>query len=351
MLAPAADSAMIAGMRCRCFLLAAVIVAGFSLAAGAQPPPPRSQPLETVIVIANARGPAIWHATKNGADVAILGIVQPLPDDFAWNTKPLQSILDGARLVLLPPDVRMGAFSGAWFYLTEGNLLRPPDDKTLWDIVDPNVATELEKMATFLREPKDRYSGDSPIRAAMRLGSDFRHVFYLTTHEPEDSIAALARTQRVPVHRVATYDLVPSGEELLKLPPATTGACIAAAIRDIDFESRHATAAANAWAIGDVAGMMANWSPSNYYECLVELSSHATAIDARSIDDTVAAINDALANGGRSVAVVDVGLLLRKDGVVDRLKMAGVSIASPSAPVARSDTSPSASTNGHAQSP
>ncbi|HEY3777763.1 MAG TPA: TraB/GumN family protein [Rhizomicrobium sp.] len=291
--------------------------------------PSASSPIETVIVTANERGPAIWHARKDGADVAILGIVQPLPDNFAWNAKPLEAILNGARRVLLPPKIGMGLFSGTWFYLTESDLLHPPDGRTLWDILRPRAADELASACEFLHEPRDRYSDNSPIFAAMRLGSDFRHVAYLTTHEPEDRVAALARAQRVAVRRVATYDLIPSGEELLKLPASVTGKCIEAAVQDINFQSRHVQAAANAWATGDVSGMMANWSPSNYYECLVQLSAHATALDARSIDDTVASVNDAIADGGRTVAVVDIGILLRKDGVLDRLKAEGISIAGP----------------------
>lgn len=316
-------------------VLAAAFVASLTLAASAQESsgvsqqPSVSSPLETVIVTANAKGPAIWHATRNGSDVAILGIVQPLPDDFAWNTRPLEAILHEARLVLLPPQVRMGVLSGAWFYLTERDLLHPPDDKTLWSVLDPALAANLAWACEFLREPKDRYNTNSPIFAAMRLGSDFRHVDYLTTHEPEDAIAALARARRVPVRHVATYDLIPSGEELLKLPPAVTGKCIGAAIRDIVFQSRHVKAAANAWAIGDVSGMMANWSPSSYYECLVQLSPHATAIDARSTDDTVAAINTALGESGQSVAIVDIGTLMRKGGVFDRLKAEGISVSGP----------------------
>jgi hypothetical protein len=285
--------------------------------------------VETVTVIANARGPAIWHATKDGADVAIIGIVEPLPDNFAWNSKPLDALLGGARLVLLPPQVRMGILSGAWFYLTKSDLMHPPRGRTLWDILDLRVAAELATTCEFLHEPRDRYSDNSPFVAAMRLGSDFRHVDYLTTHEPEDSIAALARARRVQVRRIATYDLIPSGEELLKLPPVVTGKCIEAAVQDIDFQSRHVAAAANAWAIGDTAGMMANWSPSHYTECLVQLSPHATAIDARSIDDTVASVDKAIADGGRTVAVVEVGILLRKGGVLDRLKAEGISIAGP----------------------
>jgi hypothetical protein len=315
-------------MRRRYPFLAIPFFAVLSVAGTAQQPSAPSQ-VETVIVTADARGPAIWHATKDGVDVAILGIVQPLPDNFAWNMKSLEAILGGAQLVLLPPQVRMGVFSGAWFYLTKSDLLHPPDNKTLWDVLDPGAAAALARACEFLHEPKDRYSDNSPILAAMRLGSDFRHVDDLTTHEPEDAIAALARARRVAVRRIATYDLVPSGEDLLKLPPTVTGECIDAAVRDIDFQSRPVPAAANAWAVGDVTGMMANWSPSNYYECLVQLSPHATAIDARSIDDTVGAVNKALAEGGRTLVVVDIGILLRKGGVLDRLKATGISVAGP----------------------
>jgi hypothetical protein len=219
--------------------------------------------------------------------------------------------------------------SGAWFYLTKNDLLHPPRGRTLWDILDARAASELARASEYLREPRDRYSDNSPIVAAMRLGSDFRHVAYLTTHEPEDSIAALARARHVNVRRVARYDLIPSGEELLKLPPAVTGRCIEAAVEDIDFQSRHVQAAANSWAIGDAAGMMANWSPSHYTECLVQLSANATTLDARAIDDTARAIDAALADGGRTIVVVDIGLLLRKGGVLDRLKSEGISVAGP----------------------
>jgi hypothetical protein len=311
-------------------VLAGAFVAGLTLTAAAREPAPPSR-IETVTVIASARGPAIWHATNGDGDVAIMAIVQPLPDNFVWNTKPLEALLRGAHLVLLPPSIRMGIFSGAWFYLTQSDLLHPPDNKTLWDVLDPRVAADLAKTCEFLHEPPERYSDNSPILATMRLGSDFRHVDYLTTHEPEDQVHALARARRVPVRRVATYDLIPSGEELLKLPAAVTGKCIDAVIRDIDFQSRHVAAAAQAWAIGDVAGMMANWSRSNSYDCLAQLSLHAAAIDARSIDDTVAAVNDAIAGGGRSIALIDIGILMRRGGVLDRLKADGISITGPTA--------------------
>ena len=312
---------------CRVVRLA-VFLTSLAVPAVAQEPVPPSS-IDTVTVIARTRGPAIWHVSRDGGDVAILGIVQPLPDNFVWNTKPLEALLGSARLVLLPPKVQMDVLSGAWFYLTESDLMRAPGNKTLWDVLDPGVAADLAKICEFLHEPKDRYSGNSPVLAAMRLGSDFRHVAYLTTHEPEDMARALAHARQVQVSRVAAYDLVPSAEEILKLPAAQTGKCVDAAIGDIEFQSKHVQQAAEAWAIGDVAGMMANWSRSSAYDCLTQLSPHAAAIDMRSIGDTVSAINDALANGGRSIALVDIGILMRKDGVLDRLKAEGVSVTGP----------------------
>lgn len=307
-----------------CPVLAGALVAGLPASAQQRP-----APVETVVVTAEAKGPAIWHATKDGADVAILGIVEPLPDNFIWNAKPLDALLAGARLVLLPPQIRMGVFSGAWFYLTDSDRLHPPHGRTLQEILDPHVAEDLARTCEFLREPPDCYSDNAPILAAMRLGSDFRHVDYLTTHEPVDTIASLARRKQVRMRRIATYDLVPSGEELLKLPPAQTGKCVEAALQDIDYQSRHVAVAANAWAIGDTAGMMANWAPSHYYACLVELSAHATTIDARSIDDTAKAIDAAIGDGGRTIAVVPINILLRRGGVLDRLKANGISITGP----------------------
>src|SRR5438045_8545022 len=125
-------------MRCRRFVLAGAFLAGLTFPGLAQEVSAPQQ-LETVVVTANATGPAIWHATKDGADVAILGIVEPLPDNFAWNTKPLEAMLSDVRLVLLPPQVRMGVLSGAWFYLTESDLMHPPPGRTLWDILASGV--------------------------------------------------------------------------------------------------------------------------------------------------------------------------------------------------------------------
>jgi hypothetical protein len=290
---------------------------------------PDGAPVETVTVTTQAAAPALWHVRKGDADVAILAIVQPLPDDLKWNTRPFAGFLDGARVLLLPPQLEVGFFHTLWFFLTERELLHPPEGRTLRDILDPQIAARFAAVRDMLHEPKDQYDDNSPIIAGLRLGSDFRHVFYLTTHEPEDTIRALARAHGVQARRVASYDVMSGGEELLNLAPAATGRCLDAAVSDVVFQSRHAVPAAEAWAVGDVAGMEANWSQPQFYDCLIALSSHATQLSARAVDDTVAAIAEAFDEGGHSVAVVDIGILLRKNGVLEKLAAKGITVAGP----------------------
>ena len=316
-----------------------IIAAGIACASLASPsfaqqvPTPQVQPndwsVETVTVTARSTGPAIWHARKGTGDVAILGIVDPIPENFVWNTKPLDGVLDGARLLLLPPRAEANIFDGAWFLLVNRDLLSPPDGKTLWDFLDPALASRFAGARDMLHEDKDRYDNNAPEIAALRLERDYVQVNSMTLEEPEDTIRSLARHHDVEIRRVATYDVLPSVKEVLKLPPSVTSKCVDAAVNDVDIASKHAREATEAWAIGDVAGIKAHYSQPRIYECLTAISSHVTALDKRAIDDTVNEITAALGKGGRTVAVVGIGQLLRKGGVLERLLAEGADIEAP----------------------
>jgi len=242
--------------------LAGLLLAGPDSRSFAQTTPTPAEPndwsVETVTVTARSSGPAVWHVTKAGADVAILGIVDPIPENFTWNTAPLAALLDGSSLLLLPPRAEANIFNGLWFLLTRRDLLSPPDGKTLWDVLPAPLASRFAVARDMLHQDKDRYDDDAPAVAALRLEGDFLRADAMTQSEPEDTIRALARARGVEVRRIATYDALPGAEELLKLPPETSSKCVDAAVSDVDIASRHAAPAAEAWAVGDVAGIKAN---------------------------------------------------------------------------------------------
>ncbi|MGN6514933.1 MAG: hypothetical protein ACTHLR_03725, partial [Rhizomicrobium sp.] len=102
-------------------------------AAAAQTAPPPVQDwssVETVVVTANP-GPALWHIARNGSDVWLLGTITPVPKDLQWNTKPLADIIHGARIVYLPPQLKVGFFEASWFLLTGMHKIEQPDGQTL----------------------------------------------------------------------------------------------------------------------------------------------------------------------------------------------------------------------------
>jgi hypothetical protein len=302
----------------------------------AQSPAPAQTPaqsndwsIEQVVVSRHRSGPPIWHATRGNADVAILAIIEPLPEDYQWNSNEIAAVMDHAQRVILQPRAEANILQGVWFLLTRRALLSPPDGKTVWDYLDPALASRFATARDMLDEDKDRYDDNVPAIAALRLENDYRHVDKMTIDEPEDTIRHLARARGLKVDHVATYDAMPSIEQILKQPPGSASKCVDAAVTDVNIARRHAAAAAEAWAIGDVAGIKANWSQPKLYDCLLEISPLVTALDARAAADTVKAITAALDAGGNAVVVVNVGLLLRTNGVLDRLTASGVTLKEP----------------------
>jgi len=86
--------------------------------------------------------------------------------------------------------------------------------------------------------------------------------------------------------------------------------------------------AAQAWASGDLEGIKAHYSEPKALDCLSQ-SATFSKLWAQSVSDTVSAIDDALTKSGKTIVVVNIGELLRQNGVVERLKAKGLTIEGP----------------------
>ena len=102
-----------------------------------------------------------------------------------------------------------------------------------------------------------------------------------------------------------------------------------AALDDIDAQSVHARPAAEAWAVGNLDGIKANYSEDRFESCIQSMPSFA-ALFTRAVNDSAAAADAALNKKGKSVMVVSIGVLLRKGGILDRLKAEGLTVDAPS---------------------
>jgi hypothetical protein len=283
---------------------------------------------EVVEVQARA-GPAVWHLTRGESEVWILGTVGAMPDGLKWNKDYLAQLLDGARAILMPPRPSIGLFEGAWFLLTNGSKFSLPRGESLETTLPADLEPGFAAIREKLGKSPDHYRTDTPLRAALRLQEDVADKLDLTRDEPHGTIRRLAESKHVPSAPIAKYEVLDAARDVLKLTPAQQEVCLGQSVEDADWDLGHAVPAADAWAVGDMKALKANYGESRLADCVIAAVHSVADISERDMADYTAAIDDALDKPGKTVAVIDIGPLLRKDGVLERLEALHVAIEGP----------------------
>jgi hypothetical protein len=311
-------------------LIALALLPLFAAVSFAESAPPDTGwvPDETVVVTAQAPGPAVWHLKKGDAEVWILGTVNPMPKTLVWNSKHLGELIGGAHAVLLPPQASAGIFELSWFLLTHRSLLSLPGDKKLEETLPPELKARFVAARQLAGREAARYEDDPPIIAAMKLQGDFQKAKELSTEDPARTVKEIARVQHVPVKKVADYGALGLVKEFLRLPMPAQQACLENALSDIESYNLNAAAEAEAWAVGDLKGIKAHYLSPSMARC-AKTSDSFNKIYERGVADYLKAIEAALSKPGKTILLTDIGSLLRNSGVVEKLRAEGVIIEGP----------------------
>jgi uncharacterized protein YbaP (TraB family) len=315
----------------RRFLLAALAASLSSAPAKAEtasPPPIKDWSIETVVVTAKKPGPALRHIVKGNAEVWILATIEPAPKDLAWDSHAFRQVLAGANQLLLPPRGQVGVFEGLWFLIMNGDVLRLPDGSHLEQVLPAGLKGRFVALRTSLHRDEDRYAEYKPSIAGFLVESDFINAAHLTGREPVATVESLADRASVPVKRVATYAALQVVEDVPKLSTEANLSCFTDALDDIDILTKHAQPAARAWADGDLETLKAHYSEPKALDCLSQSASF-NKLWERSVNDTVGAVDTALKRPGKTVLVIEFGELLRKNGILDRLRAEGLTVEGP----------------------
>jgi uncharacterized protein YbaP (TraB family) len=266
--------------------------------------------------------------TRGDSEVWILGTVGTLPKNFDWNRQYVAELIDGAKAVLTPPGASIGMGDAAWLLISYGGRLSLPRGQSLEGLMTPELRARFVALRTSLGRDEDRYRTDSPVRAALRLSVDFRdkHGF-----GGRDGIGKIAGDKDVPMKPAgkesSAYEAI---REVLTLPVDKQLTCMGLVLDDLDYQARHAEAAARAWAVGDVRAIKANLSDRpDLFSCVAAMTTSLGAIRERGSAAIVDAIEAALASKGKTIAMLDMRELLRKDGVLERLEKRGLAIEGP----------------------
>lgn len=283
---------------------------------------------ETVEVQARP-GPAVWHLARGDSEVWILGTVDAMPDSLKWNMDYLAELLDGARAIPMPPRPSLGLFEEAWFLITNGSKLSLPRGQTLDAVLPADLDARFAATRERLGRDQGHYRTDTPLRAALRLEEDVQDKLNLTRDEPSDTIRKLARDKHVPLAPIARYEVFDAARDMLKLTPAEQQICLSESLEDVNWELSHAAPAAQAWAMGDITALKANYGEARLAHCVIAAVKSVADISERDVADYTAAINDALGKPGKTIAVMEIGPLLRKNGVLQRLETLHATIEGP----------------------
>jgi uncharacterized protein YbaP (TraB family) len=313
----------------RSMLLGCAISLACSAALAQSAPPVQDwSNVETVTVIAPKLGPALWHVARNGSDIWILGIVSPVASKLDWNAEEITDIIKGANIVYLQPELKAGFFEASWFLLTGLHKLKQPEGQTLLGSLPPDLRARYS--AWLARLGKDADTDEDYLASIAAL--DLEHTFQ--THTGLDGRSIDAQIDRIadrndtPAKPIASLEAMPMVDEVPKLSAEAQAKCMRDALDDIDAQSVHAVAAAQAWATGDLAGLKAHYSDAKLYSCFDQTKTFASYRD-QVVGETMNAIHASLTKPGKSLIVVSLGYLLRKDGLLDRLNAEGITVEGP----------------------
>lgn len=311
-------------MRAFACLAAAVLLAAVPHVANAQTQPETWSEAQEVTVRAHVPGPAMWRVQKDGSEVIVIGILPAFPKSQAWPTRRIENALKGARQLITPATTN--ASVGDLFGLMSSKNL--PQHEDLKTVLPPALYARYQAAADRAGVSTKPFAHDKPAWAGGRLRKDIIAKIGLSDQEPQNTIVRLAHHANVPVRASGHYKFAPLLKDINAMSLPASEACLGDALDDIDFDFDRAPKAAAAWTVGDLKTVHANYEGSALLKCLAG-SDQAAALLDHSVDDAAASIAEALKTPGRTVAVFPLATLLRKNGVLDRLNVAGARISSP----------------------
>ncbi|MFT3996440.1 MAG: TraB/GumN family protein [Asticcacaulis sp.] len=269
-------------------------------------------------------GPALWRVSDDDSQVIIIGVLPVFPKKQAWKTTRIENALRGANSLITPPDNSTGP-GDLWSLMRNKGL---PDRGTLKDSLPPALYARYEATARRAGVPTKDFAKDKPVWAGARLRREVLQKYGLSENEPVATIRRFARAANVPVKAVGRYDSGPLFKAVNAMSEEAGEACLSYTLDDIDFDIDRAPRAAQAWSVGDIATVRSLYQGSVLMKCLSG-SPLATATLNRSLADSVAAVSAALDKPGKTVAVLPLAQLLRKGGVLERLRAKGYRVSAP----------------------
>jgi uncharacterized protein YbaP (TraB family) len=285
-------------------------------------------PLEEVLVVGEHPGPGLWKVSKRSHSLFILGTHVPLPKDFVWRSKEVESAIGRSNEILGAYSVSLRVDQEAALQSRRGKLK---------EVLTP-------RMYARWRTLRNQYIGDDdqteqllPAAAALLLQARAYERSGLTYSDGVwRKIYQLAQERGVPV-RLQDYDTrLVAGEWRRTSSARKNGVKYLAETMDrLSSDIRDARSRANAWATGDISALQAlieqdaSYARSRAYSWPFLSDEEVQRLHREAENQLLAAIERAINRNEATFAALPIHLLLGEQGVIARLRASGYAIDEP----------------------
>jgi len=284
--------------------------------------------MEVVLVEGEHPGPALWRVSKRSHALFILGTHAPLPKDLVWRSKEVESVIAEANEVLGVYSVSLRVDQEAAFQSRRGRLkeILPARTYEQWRTLRVQYIGKDEETDRLL-----------PAAAALLLQARAYERSGLTYSDAVwQRIYQLAGQHGVPVRPQNYETQLVAGEWRRTGRARQNGVRYLSETMDrLSSDIRQARASANAWATGDIAALKevaqtdASYARSLAYSWPFLNEQDVQRLHTDAENKLLTAIERAVNRNEVTFAALPIYLLLRKDGVIARLRAAGYSIEDP----------------------
>jgi hypothetical protein len=279
-----------------------------------------------LVVVAHPQGPAMWRVSYNGAEMTIMGAVQPVQQQQKWDRRQTLAALDGARLVILPPTVGLNPVQV--MALVTANVWRVRTFGDLESHLPPDLRSRFVAAREAAKQPASRYAHWKPAVAGEWLLLDSRRIFGYSMGKPGTTIEKIAKGMHIPTKVISHYSINSMIGVATKLDDKQNLACLDDALTQAKYEQDHVGDMNDDWAHGNVLAVNARYRVQPIQRCLM-LAPGARKEIEKAMADAADKLWAELQKPGKTVAVIDMAWLLPKDGLLDRLKARGATVGEP----------------------
>jgi uncharacterized protein YbaP (TraB family) len=312
-------------------LMVASLLAGLLVAAGCRADP-APQVLDELTVTGERTGPGLWHVHRGSANLWILGSMSPLPKGITWRSKQVEQLLNTTTRVVVPKPFEIGIARVLWLLITERSLLMVHSGKRLKDVMPSELHARFTRQRAKFTDDPNKWERFRPVIAAAFLQqAAFRQVGLSARLDLGAAMRTLAAKHHVRVEELKIAGVRDVLDVLKTLSPATENACVEASLVTVESGLPRLVDRAQAWATGNVERIAHLPEPAEVDACRTALGEGTGASDLIALvrRTWLASMEKYLRDGGVTVAVVNMDLLLEKGGLLDELREKGYEIDSP----------------------